>query len=99
MHPNEAYEIIRDNDLRDEQILDDIKKCVAAGRTPVVLSKYKDHSEKLYKRMRTYADHVFLMTGNNSKREHKQILEQMHRVKPTETMILVATGKTGRRRL
>ncbi len=93
MHPNEAYEIIRDNDLRDEQILDDIKKCVAAGRTPVVLSKYKDHSEKLYKRMRTYADHVFLMTGNNSKREHKQILEQMHRVKPTETMILVATGK------
>lgn len=33
------------------------------------------------------------MTGNNSKKEHKQILEQMHRVPPTETMILVATGK------
>lgn len=93
MHPNEAYDIIHDNDIRDEQILADIKECVAAGRTPVVLSRYKDHSEKLYERMKSYADHVFLMTGNNSKKEHKQILEQMHQVPATETMIIVATGK------
>ena len=33
---------------------------------------------KLYERLKDYADHVFLMTGNNSKKEHKKILEQMH---------------------
>lgn len=92
MHPNEAYEIIHNNDIRDEQIVEDVKNCVSAGRTPVVLSRYKDHSEKLYERLKDYADHVFLMTGNNSKKEHKKILEQMHQVYKAESLILIATG-------
>ena len=84
--------IIHNNDLRDEQIVDDVKNCVSEGRTPVVLSRYKDHSEKLYKRLKSYADYVFLMTGNNSKKEHRKILEQMRQVGNDESMILVATG-------
>lgn len=92
MHPNDAYDIIHDNELRDEQIINDVKDCVLQGRSPVVLSKYKDHSEKLYNRLKEYADHVFLMTGNNSKKEHKKILEQLHQVRKNETLILVATG-------
>ena len=92
MHPNEAYEIIHNNDVRDEQIIEDVKNCVAAGRTPVVLSRYKDHSEKFYERLKSYADHVFLMTGNNSKKEHRKILEQMHQVDKNESLILIATG-------
>ena len=92
MHPDEAYEIIHNNDVRDEQIIEDVKNCVAAGRTPVVLSRYKDHSEKFYERLKSYADHVFLMTGNNSKKEHRKILEQMHQVDKNESLILIATG-------
>ena len=92
MHPNEAYEIIHNNDVRDKQIIDDVKNCVSAGRTPVVLSRYKDHSEKLYERLKSYADYVFLMTGNNSKKEHRKILEQMRQVNNDASMILVATG-------
>ena len=92
MHPNDAYEIIHDNELRDEQIINDVKDCVLQGRSPVVLSKYKDHSEKLYNLLKEYADHVFLMTGNNSKKEHKKILEQLYQVRKNETLILVATG-------
>lgn len=92
MHPNEAYETIHNNDIRDEQIVADVKNCVSAGRTPVILSRYKDHSEKLYKRLNNCADHVFLMTGNNSKKEHKRILEQMHEVDKDDSLILIATG-------
>ncbi len=92
MHPNEAYEIIHNNDIRDEQIIADVKNCVSAGRTPVVLSRYKDHSEKLFGQLKNHADHVFLMTGNNSRKEHKKILEQMHQVAKDESLILIATG-------
>lgn len=92
MHPNEAYEIIHNNDVRDEQIIEDVKNCVAAGRTPVVLSRYKDHSKKFYERLKSCADHVFLMTGNNSKKEHRKIFEQMHQVDKNESLILIATG-------
>jgi len=92
MHPNEAYEIIHNNDMRDEQIIEDVKNCVSIGRTPVVLSRYKDHAEKLFERLKSYADYVFIMTGNNSKKEHRKILDQMRQVNNDESMILVATG-------
>ena len=92
MHPNEAYEILRHNEVRDEQILSDVKDCIAAGRTPVILSRYKDHSERLYERIKGYADKVFLMTGNNSKKEHRRIHEQLKETASGETLALVATG-------
>lgn len=92
MHPNEAYAIIRENEDRDNIIVNDVIKCVEEGRTPVILSKYVDHSTKLYNRLSGYADKVFLLTGKNSKKEHKVILQQMNQVKPDESMILVATG-------
>ena len=92
IHPNEAYSIIRDNEIRDDLIVDDVKECISEGRTPVILSKYKDHSERLYERLKNYADHVFLMTGNNSRKEHKDILRQLHEVDKKETLILIATG-------
>ena len=92
MHPNEAYNIIRNNEVRDELIVADIKECISAGRTPVVLSRYKEHSEKLYECLKYCANHVFLMTGNNSKKEHKKILEQLQKIDEKETLILIATG-------
>lgn len=92
MHPNEAYEILRHNEVRDGQILADVKACIQAGRTPVILSRYKDHSERLYEQVKGYADRVFLMIGNNSKKEHKRIREQMQETSPEETLALVATG-------
>ena len=92
MHPNEAYELIRNDEVRDEQILADVRECIQSGRTPVILSRYKDHSERLYGRVKAYADHVFLLTGNNSKREHRLILSEMQKVAAEESMILVATG-------
>ena len=93
MHPNEAYEIIRNNEERDEFIIRDVKRCVDAGRTPEILSKCIDHSQRLYQRLMDYADKVFLLSGRNSKKEHKEMIKQMNQVKPEESMILVATGK------
>ena len=93
MHPNEAYAIVRENEDRDNIIVNDVIKCVKEGRTPVILSKYVDHSRKLYESLLGHADKVFLLSGENSKKEHKMILRQMNQVKSDESMILVATGK------
>ena len=90
--PNEAYELIRNNDVRDKQIVGDIVNCIKENRTPVVLTKYKDHAEKFYERLRAQADYVFIMTGNNSKKEHKAIYEKMREVPDDKSLILIATG-------
>ena len=93
LHPNEAYAIIRDNADRDKIIINDVINCVEDGRTPVVLSRYVDHSRKMYESLKGHADKVFLLSGENSKKEHNAILQQMHTVKTDESMILIATGK------
>ena len=46
----------------------------------------------MFERLKSYADYVFIMTGNNSKKEHRKILDQMRQVNNDESMILVATG-------
>jgi len=93
MHPNEAYSLIRENEDRDNLIVGDVIKCVDEGRTPVVLSKYIDHAERLYKYLLKHAENVFLLSGQNSKKVNDEILDNMNRVEKDEKMILVATGK------
>ncbi len=92
MHPNQAYEILRDNEDRDTMIIEDVKRCISQKRTPVILSKYVDHSKKLFDRLQGTADFIFWLSGSNSKKEHKRILDQMIKVPIEKTMILVATG-------
>ena len=93
LHVNDAYEIIRDSEIRNKQIIDDVIDCINKGRTPVVLSRYKEHAEILYKNISTFADKVFLLTGAKSKKEQKELRLKMENVLPTESMVLVATGQ------
>ena len=90
---NDAYELIRDSEVRNKQILDDIKHCIEEGRTPVVLTKYTKHASVLYQSAKEYADKVFLLTGEKSKKEQKSLRKEMDAVSKNESMILIATGQ------
>lgn len=92
MSSNEAYEILRNNPVRDEQILADVKNCIENGRTPVVLTRYTEHAERLYKAAASYADKSFLMLGTNGKKKQHQIREELEHTAPEESILLVATG-------
>ena len=91
VHPNEAYTALRENEKRDQMIISDVIRCVKSGRTPVVLSKYVDHSKKLYEHLYNHADKVFLLSGKSSKKEHHHILDRMKQINQNESMILIAT--------
>lgn len=92
-HVNYEYAIIRDNVMRNEQIIEDVEHCVRNGRTPVILSRYTSHAQMLYERVKEYADKTFLLLGGKGKREQRKIREQMNKLSPDESLILVATGQ------
>lgn len=46
-HISELYRLIVDNELRNMQIVADAVDCVKKGRTPVVMTKYREHAELL----------------------------------------------------
>ncbi len=89
---NDAYELIRNNDIRDEQIIRDVASCVQAGRTPVVLTKYVDHAKKLSERLKVYADRLILLTGANGTKARKIQVEELNRVDDSDSLIIVGTG-------
>lgn len=89
---NDAFELIRNNDVRDEQIIRDVADCVQAGRTPVVLTKYVDHAKKMAERLKTYADRLILLTGANGTKARRAQVEELNKVDDSDSLILVGTG-------
>ena len=89
---NDAYELIRNNDVRDEQIIRDVADCVQAGRTPVVLTKYVDHAKELAERLKIYADRLILLTGANGTKARRIQVEELNKVDDSDSLILVGTG-------
>ena len=89
---NDAYELIRNNDVRDEQIIRDVATSVKAGRTPIVLTKYVDHAKRLADRLRNYADRLILLTGSNGTKARRAQVDELHAVEDSDSLILVGTG-------
>jgi superfamily II DNA or RNA helicase len=89
---NAAFELIRNNEIRDMQIANDVGICIEAGRTPVILTKFVDHAEKLFALVQNRADRVILLTGKNGTKMRKAQVEKLNCVKKEESLILVGTG-------
>ena len=92
-NPADYYCLIMQSELRNMQIVSDAIDCVKRGRTPVVMTKYKEHAQKLYDMLQGSADHVFLLQGGKSLKERAAIREQMAAVRAEESLVLVAIGQ------
>ena len=92
-NPSDYYRLIMQSELRNMQIVSDAIDCVRRGRTPVIMTKYKEHAQKLYDMLQGSADHVFLLQGGKSLKERTAIREQMAAVRADESIILVAIGQ------
>lgn len=90
---NEAYNLVSSSTVRNEQIIEDIRNCVTMGRTPVILTRYKEHARLIYDSVREDADYVFLLYGDNSMKENEKVRAQLKAVPGHKSLILVATGQ------
>lgn len=90
---NGAYLLISSSSARNDMILEDTRACVKQGRTPVILTRYKEQAKYLYEHLQTDADHVFLLYGDNSDKENSGIRQQLKTIPKNQSVILVATGQ------
>lgn len=74
-------------------ITSDVRECIPAGHTPVILTKYKEHAKLLYDELQGSADHVFILYGDNTDKENAEIRMSLKAVSKDESLILVATGQ------
>ena len=90
---NEAYKAAVECDSRNDQIIDDVVSCIQNGRTPLVMTKFKEHAKVLYDRLQGKADHVYLLQGGGSRKVKDEIRSQMRTVSDDESVVLVAIDK------
>ena len=89
----EANRAVIGCDSRNEQIIVDVENCVQNGRTPLVLTKYKEHAELLYQRLQGKADHIYLLQGGGSRKSKDEMRLQMRAVPNEESVVIVAIDK------
>ena len=87
-----ADKLIVDSTVRNEQIKEDVKAAISLGRTPLILTKLKRHVDVLKDVLKDCADHIFVIYGDNSKKENTQIREVMTSTPSNESLILIATA-------
>ena len=90
---NQARRAVVESEVRNEQILTDVTACLQARRTPLVLTKEKEHAAFLYERLKTKTDHIFLLQGGSSTKQKEELRTQMRAVPPAESVVLVAIGQ------
>lgn len=90
---NGAYALISTNTVRNEMILEDTRVCVKEGRTPVILTRYKEQAKYLYDHLQKDADYVFILYGDNSDKENSEVRRKLKEVTRKQSLILVATGQ------
>lgn len=90
---NGAYSLISTSAVRNDMILEDTRACVKEGRTPVILTKYKEQAKYLYDNLQRDADRVFLLYGDYSDKENSDVRRKLKEVSKEQSLILVATGQ------
>ena len=93
LHPNEAYEAVREDKIRNLLIVNDVKECIKNKRTPLILTRFLEHVEELACLLNGEADNVFVLSGKYSKKENDKTLTKLKSVSDDETMILIGTGQ------
>ena len=92
-HISDCFNMVCRSEVRNMQIIADTVDCVKKGRTPLVMTKYREHAKFLYERLRGMADHVFLLQGGDSLKVRVALREKMLDVGREESMIVVAIGQ------
>ena len=90
---NQARRAVVESAVRNNQILDDVAACLQVGRTPLVLTKEKEHAAFLYEHLKDKTDHIFLLQGGSSAKQKEELRTRMHAVPPAESVVLVAIGQ------
>jgi len=89
----DIYGALAGDTKRNKMILEDIRKSVKDGRSPLVLTERREHLEYLATTLQKDVPHVIVMQGGTGKKQRAAIQEQIQSISPDEPRVIVATGR------
>jgi superfamily II DNA or RNA helicase len=89
----ELYAAAVADPLRNEMILDDVRRALAEGRTPIILTERRDHLEYLEVRLRATHAHLVVLHGGVTPKARREALARLSELPPDEPRLILATGR------
>ena len=81
------------DEARNEMIIDDVLHAMEEGRSPIILTERKEHLERLHQRLKGFVRHIVILHGGRSKKEQREVEEQLASIPADEERLLLAIGK------
>ena len=88
---NQVLDRLCEHDARNALIVSDVANAVRLGRTPLVITKRKEHAAELARRLEEESIETYLLTGDGTAREKRERIEQVRNATDVSHAI-VATG-------
>ncbi|MBQ7477678.1 MAG: DEAD/DEAH box helicase family protein [Selenomonadaceae bacterium] len=90
---NDLYKLLISDKARNKLLAGDILAAVDKGRTPLVLTKFKEHAELLFGLLKEKEVHPILLMGGGSAKEREARRAALVDSTEDERLVIIATGK------
>lgn len=94
-HPSHAalQRDIANDEVRNTQIIEDVKAALLSGRTPIIITTLRSHVKQLAELLSSHVKHIIELVGSNSPKEKRLAIELLNTIPKTEELVIIATGK------
>ena len=89
----QTIEALSTDDVRNKLIIEDVKREITEGRTPIILTNLTSHVRILTGLLQPHAMHVVSLVGADSAKEKRMAMEKLENIPASDTLVIVATGK------
>lgn len=89
----QTIEALSTDEVRNKLIVDDAKRVIEEGGTPIILTNLTSHVRILAELLLPHATHVVSLVGADSAKEKRMAMEKLGNIPASESLVIVATGK------
>ena len=90
---HDLYKTLTHDSARNELIKNDVLKCVAEGRSPVVLTERLEHLDIMEKLLTPSVSHLIVLKGGMGVKKRRRQLQSIAEIPDHEPRVLLATGR------
>lgn len=84
---------LAESEMRNTLIIEDVKKAVVTGRTPIILTNRTSHVELLAGMLKPHVANVIRLTGEGTAKNKREALQKLNDIPQDAPLVIVATGK------
>jgi superfamily II DNA or RNA helicase len=89
----DLYAALVADPLRNTMIIQDVRRALSEGRSPIVLTERREHLDLLMEALKDATTHVVVLHGGVPTKARRMALQRLAEVPPGEPRLILATGR------